>query len=67
MGRACLALLADGDGAAGAGVQRHLVRDADVDAFDDVDLAACGPVGADDPAGGVLGIAVRYKWSCLWT
>lgn len=30
-------------------VKRHLVLDADVDAFDNVDLAARDPVWADEP------------------
>ena len=33
-------------------MQRGFVGGAEVDALDDVDFAACGPVGADEPEGG---------------
>jgi len=39
-------------------MQRHLVLSVHVDAFDNVDFAAVGPVGADGPEGGPDGAAV---------
>lgn len=41
------------DGASIAGVEGHLVGGLVVDAFDDVDFAVAGPVGAEHPAAGV--------------
>lgn len=40
------------DGAAGGGVEGHGIGGGAVDAFDDVDFAGLGPIGADEPKGG---------------
>ena len=45
-----LAVATNGDGAARGSVEGHLVLDTDVDAFNDVYLAAGWPVRANDPA-----------------
>ena len=62
-GGARLAAGTGADGAAGRRVQRHLVLRVVVDALDDVDLAAVGPVRTDHPESGpgTAGRAWQYR------